>query len=52
VRRCARHVFAAHPEVLQEVTSAYERERRARGRKARANDAPKPDAPADDAPKG
>lgn len=50
VRRCARHVFAAHPEVLQEATSAYERERRARARKARANDdAPKPD---DDAPTG
>ncbi|MFO0604924.1 MAG: hypothetical protein U0324_17210 [Polyangiales bacterium] len=49
VRRCARHVFAAHPDVLQEATSAYERERRARARKARANDdAPKPD----DAPTG
>lgn len=36
VRRCARHVFKRHPEVLQEVTSAYERERRARARKARA----------------
>jgi hypothetical protein len=36
VRRCARRVFKAHPDVLQEVTSAYERERRARARKARA----------------
>jgi len=36
VRRCARRVFKLQPEVLKEVTSAYDRERRARARQARA----------------
>lgn len=35
VRRAARRVFSKHPEILTEVTSSYERERRARSRKAR-----------------
>ncbi|MFO0604464.1 MAG: hypothetical protein U0324_14885 [Polyangiales bacterium] len=55
VRRCARHVFGAHPDVLMEATSAHERERRALSRKARAGAAPSPDAPPDPppgAPKG
>jgi len=40
VRRCARRVFSAHPDVLREVISAYERERRARNRRARAATTP------------
>lgn len=36
VRRCARRVFKSQPDLVLEVTSAYERERRARARKARA----------------
>lgn len=36
VRRCARRVFKDFPDVMQEATSAYERDRRARARKARA----------------
>lgn len=56
VRRAARRVFAKHPEVLAEVTSAYEREKRAERRKAQAKrkssegDAPAPEpvaAPSD-----
>lgn len=58
VRKTAARVFAHHPAILREVTSAYERRRRAAARrdktksppaasKGNSKDAPKKDAPKD-----
>ncbi|WP_437709301.1 hypothetical protein WMF45_33450 [Sorangium sp. So ce448] len=46
VRKAAARVFQRHPEILREVTSTYERRRRAAARRAKAQQAPKPAAPA------
>ncbi|WP_437894163.1 hypothetical protein [Sorangium sp. So ce124] len=45
VRKAAARVFQRHPEILREVTSTYERRRRAAARRAKAQQAPKPAAP-------
>ena len=36
IRKAASHVYRAHPEILREVTSSYERRRRAAARRAKA----------------
>ena len=54
VRRAARRVFAKHPDILADATSAYEREKRAERRKAaraRKVEAPVKDEPKDTPPK-
>lgn len=40
VRRAAAHVFKGHPAILREVTSAYERRRRAEARRKKAEEPP------------
>lgn len=55
VRRAARRLFAQHPEVLQSVTSTYERERRAQRRKnakEKGGASPNGATPGHDAPTG
>ncbi|WP_437907572.1 hypothetical protein WME95_06610 [Sorangium sp. So ce327] len=39
IRKTAAHVFRRHPEIAREVTSAYERRRRAAGRREKARKA-------------
>ncbi|WP_437327863.1 hypothetical protein [Sorangium sp. So ce381] len=46
VRNAARFVFRGQPEIVRDVTSAYERRKRAAARRAKATAAPSPAAPA------
>ncbi|MGK3996619.1 hypothetical protein [Sorangium sp. So ce1024] len=50
VRSAARFVFRGQPEIVREVTSAYERRKRAAARRAKAQQGPSPAAPAPAAP--
>ncbi|WP_438027568.1 hypothetical protein [Sorangium sp. So ce233] len=46
VRSAARFVFRSQPEIVREVTSAYERRKRAAARRAKAQPGPSPATPA------
>ncbi|WP_437984739.1 hypothetical protein [Sorangium sp. So ce117] len=50
VRNAARFVFRGQPEIVHEVTSAYERRKRAAARRAKATAASSPATPAPAAP--
>ena len=51
VRSAARFVFRARPEIVREVTSAYERKRRAAARRVAAKDGAAPAAPPASSPR-
>ncbi|WP_437939441.1 hypothetical protein [Sorangium sp. So ce341] len=50
VRSAARFVFRSQPEIVREVTSAYERRKRAAARRSKAQPGPAPAAPPPAAP--